>query len=157
MNFGRGSLRCASANDVNSPGRIRCDVPNMSSGFGRSDLAIKAAVRKDQKQKKQKRNTASTVAMPSRCRPTFRRYAQRPECCGLNVLPISAALAPAGSQLVGYNEHSVLSRSPSGSPRWKQRLTRYQADTRLRIEFRSYFLNVPTSSRKRYVGQIIEE
>ena len=58
---------------------------------------------------------------------------QVPECCRVPVFPISAGLAPAGSQLVGYNKRSVLSRSPLGSPRWKQRLARYSADTRLRI------------------------
>ena len=47
---------------------------------------------------------------------------QASECCGLYVFLISAGLAPAGSQLVGYNERSALARSPSGLPRWKQRL-----------------------------------
>ena len=67
-------------------------------------------------------------------------------------VPTSAGLAPVGSQLASYNKRTVLSRSPLGLPRWKQRLVSYSAGTRLRI--RSYFPNVPTSSMKRYAGFI---
>ena len=45
-----------------------------------------------------------------------------PQRCGLYLFPISAGLAPTGSQLASYNERSKLARSPSGLPRWKQRL-----------------------------------
>jgi hypothetical protein len=46
---------------------------------------------------------------------------------------ISAGLAPAGSQLVGYDECYALARSPLGLSRWKQRLVSYFAENRLRI------------------------
>ena len=45
-------------------------------------------------------------------------------------VPISAGLAPVGSQLASYNERTSLSRSPLGLPRWKQRLTSYSAGAR---------------------------
>jgi len=43
--------------------------------------------------------------------------------------PISAGLAPAGSQLVGYYERRALARSPSGSFRWRQRLVCYSCNS----------------------------
>jgi len=61
-------------------------------------------------------------------------------------IPISAGLAPAGSQLVSYNERIELSRSPLGLSRWKQRLVSYSvlserpkiiADTVRRLQSRT--------------------
>ena len=62
------------------------------------------------------RGRASNIAVRSRCRPASTQSVQVPESCGRYVFPISAGLAPAGSQLVGYNERSALTRSPSGKP-----------------------------------------
>ena len=67
-------------------------------------------------------------------------------------VPISAGLAPVGSQLASYNKRTALCRSPLGLSRWKQRLVSYSAGTHLRI--RPYFPNIPTSSMKRYAGFI---
>ena len=65
--------------------------------------------------------------------PESRHFVQLPACCERYVFLISAGLAPAGSQLVGYNESRPLARSPLGLPQWKQRFGGYSADIHLRI------------------------
>ena len=66
-------------------------------------------------------NQRRATFSPSASRP----YEQVPACSGLHVFPISAGLAPAGSQLVSYNKRSPLARSSLGLPQWKERLVFY--------------------------------
>ncbi len=79
-----------------------------------------------------------------------------PERVELNVFPISAGLVPAGSQLVSYNQSSEMVRSPSGLPRWKQRLICYPAETRNRIELQSLLREVNLGRLFRFLLECLE-
>ena len=86
-----------------------------------------------QAQRKPNTSNHPSSTSVSSCISTIRASASMLRTVFLYFLLISAGLAPAGSQLVGYNESSALARSPSGSSRWEQRLISYAADTCLRI------------------------
>lgn len=119
ISSGCGWLGIGSARGVVSTGgewdSSRCDAPNIDGGFGRSDLSIKAAVRKVRRAKGSRRSGVSAIVTgttPPRTLPFKEPFFSFEEAGGRQSLPDSDS---PGNSSVPHPAKPVHARRTMGS------------------------------------------